>query len=55
MPLYVIKCKRDDKIEVLSKTAPGTCPKCGGEVSPDGCRLLVGPHARTPGKWKVDG
>ena len=55
MPLYEIRCKRDGTIEVLSKEPPATCPKCGGEVGPNGCRLMVGSHARTPGRWTVDG
>ena len=53
MPLYVIKCKCNGEIEALSREAPGTCPKCGGEVGSDGCKLQVGPHAKTPNKWKV--
>jgi len=55
MPLYEIKCKKDDVIEVLSKDPPTTCPKCGGAIGPGGCVLLVGSHAKTPNRWKVNG
>jgi len=55
MPLYAIKCAADGtEIEVLSKTPPTACPRCGGKVGPHECRIMVGPHARTPNRWRVD-